>query len=265
MLRLAGDGDVRASVPIAELNGSPVAAQTLAQLADDRLVTIGDGHAEVAHEALLREWPRLRAWLEDDREGRRLHRQLADAAVAWHDDNRDDAGLYRGVRLQAAREWAGSHAGDANPVEAEFLAASEASQERSLRSARRTARRLRSLAVGLAALLVVAVVAGVLLAVQRTETRKQANLARARALQEETSRLATLARTLPDDQRDLALLLGAQGYRLQQSDDTAGGLQAALVQTQPGLDRIIRYRSLTSAHIWTTLASGWPSLVKTAP
>jgi hypothetical protein len=45
------------------------------------------------------------------------------------------------------------------------------------------------------------------------------NLARARELQEEASQLATLARTLPDDQRDLALLLGAEGYRIEQSDE----------------------------------------------
>jgi WD40 repeat protein len=57
--------------------------------------------------------------------------------------------------------------------------------------------------------------------------------------------LATLARTLPNDQRDLALLLGAQAYQLQPSDESTGGLQAAVVQTPPGLDRIIRYRSAT--------------------
>jgi DNA-binding SARP family transcriptional activator/WD40 repeat protein len=235
--------DVRRRARHDEVAGTDVERRVLATLINHRLVTATGDTVEVAHEALLREWPRLRTWLEEDREGRRLHRQLADAAAAWEADNRDDAGLYRGVRLQAAREWAGSHAGDANPIEAEFIAASEAAHERTLRSTRRTARRLRALAIGLAALLVIAVVAGVLLAVQRAETRKQANLARARALQEETIRLATLARTLPDDQRDLALLLGAQDYRIEQSNETAGGLQAALVQTPPGLDRIIRYRS----------------------
>ena len=40
-------------------------------LADDRLVTVSEGTVEVAHEALLHEWPRLRGWLEDDAEGRR--------------------------------------------------------------------------------------------------------------------------------------------------------------------------------------------------
>ena len=88
----------------------------------------------MAHEALLREWPRLRGWLEEDREGRLLHRQLTNAAAAWQADDRDDAGLYRGIRLQAARDWASTHGGDANPIEAEFLAASDAAHERGLRA-----------------------------------------------------------------------------------------------------------------------------------
>ena len=48
-----------------------------------RLLTISEGEVEVAHEALLREWPRLRGWLEEDAEGRRLHRHLRDAARDW--------------------------------------------------------------------------------------------------------------------------------------------------------------------------------------
>jgi DNA-binding SARP family transcriptional activator/WD40 repeat protein/GTPase SAR1 family protein len=237
--------DIRRRARRNELATNDVERDVLAKLINRRLITVNEDSVEVAHEALLREWPRLRAWLEEDREGRLLHRQLTNAAAAWQADDRDDAGLYRGIRLQAARDWASTHGGDANPIEAEFLAASEAAHERGLRAARRTARRMRSLAAGLAALLVVAVVAGVLLAVQRSETRHQANLARARALQAETSRLATLARTLPNDQRDLALLLGAEAYRIQQSNETAGGLQAAVVQTPPGLERVIRYRSST--------------------
>lgn len=238
-------GDIRRRARRSEVATNDSERDVLAELIDRRLITVSEDTVEVAHEALLREWPRLRGWLEEDREGRLLHRQLANAAAAWQADDRDDAGLYRGIRLQAARDWASTHPGDANPIEAEFLAASEAAHERGLRAARRTARRMRSLAIGLAALLVVALVAGVLLAVQRSETARQAKLARERALQAETSRLATLARTLPNDQRDLALLMGVEGYRIEQSNETAGGLQAAVVQTPPGLDRIIRYRSAT--------------------
>ena len=72
LLRLAGEGEgdavVRRRVDLAELGGDDV-AEVLAVLADERLVTIGDGEVEVAHEALLREWPRLRDWLAGGRRG----------------------------------------------------------------------------------------------------------------------------------------------------------------------------------------------------
>ena len=79
LLRLAGEGEgdavVRRRVPLAELEGEGV-ADVLSVLADERLVTVGASEVEVAHEALLREWPRLRSWLDDDAQGRHLHQQL---------------------------------------------------------------------------------------------------------------------------------------------------------------------------------------------
>ena len=77
----------------------------LATLTDQRLVTAGADGVEVAHEALLREWPRARAWLEDDREGRRLHHHLAASAAGWEAEGRDPAELYRGARLASALDW----------------------------------------------------------------------------------------------------------------------------------------------------------------
>ena len=48
---------VRRRVPLAELEPH---GDVIAALADRRLLTISAGTVEVAHEALLREWPRLR-------------------------------------------------------------------------------------------------------------------------------------------------------------------------------------------------------------
>ena len=78
------------------------------------VVTTGDGAAEVAHEALLREWPRLRSWLEEDRDGRRLHHRVAAAAIDWDASGRDPTELYRGTRLEAALDWSTTHPGEAN-------------------------------------------------------------------------------------------------------------------------------------------------------
>src|SRR6185369_11968885 len=79
LIRLAGDAEadaaVRRQVPLSELDlgrGGP-ARRVLDILTESRLLTIGGETVEVAHEALLREWPRLRGWLEQDAEGRRLH------------------------------------------------------------------------------------------------------------------------------------------------------------------------------------------------
>ena len=44
-------------------------------LADHRLITVSEDTVEIAHEALIRHWRRLREWLEEDREGRRTHRR----------------------------------------------------------------------------------------------------------------------------------------------------------------------------------------------
>jgi hypothetical protein len=45
---------------------------------------------EVAHEALLRAWPRLRDWIEDSREDIRTHRRLHAAAAEWDEHGRGD-------------------------------------------------------------------------------------------------------------------------------------------------------------------------------
>ncbi len=61
---------------------------------------------EVAHEALLREWPRLRRWLEQSRDDVRLQRMLAAFAAEWAQKNRDEGLLLRGSRLDLFSGWA---------------------------------------------------------------------------------------------------------------------------------------------------------------
>jgi hypothetical protein len=48
----------------------------LTRLADSRLLTIGQDSVEVAHEALIHEWPRLLNWLNENRDALRLHRRV---------------------------------------------------------------------------------------------------------------------------------------------------------------------------------------------
>src|SRR5581483_5993291 len=71
-------------------------------LANARLITLNQDTAEVAHEALIREWQTLREWLTQDRDGLRLHRHLTQAAQDWQLLEHDPGALYRGARLAQA-------------------------------------------------------------------------------------------------------------------------------------------------------------------
>jgi class 3 adenylate cyclase/energy-coupling factor transporter ATP-binding protein EcfA2 len=113
---------LRELIPEAPEDAAPVRA-VLGKLVDARLVTTGDATAEVAHEALIREWPTLREWLAQDREGQRLHRRLTEAAHEWELLERDPGALYRGANLTQGLVWAASHPDALNRQEQAFLRA----------------------------------------------------------------------------------------------------------------------------------------------
>jgi WD40 repeat protein/transcriptional regulator with XRE-family HTH domain len=127
-------GDTRRRATFDELMLQPEETRKtralLQELADARLIVTDETTVEVAHEALIREWPRLRGWLEENREDLRLHRQLTQAAQEWQAMGHTPDLLYRGVRLDQAREWALIHDDEMNPLEREFLAASVEATER---------------------------------------------------------------------------------------------------------------------------------------
>jgi WD40 repeat protein/DNA-binding SARP family transcriptional activator len=133
-----GEGmlDTRRRVPLAELMASPDQAdptgELLEMLAERRLITLSEDNAEVAHEALIREWPALREWLSEGREGLRLHRRLTEAARNWDEMNRDPCELYRGARLAQALEWTeqSEHMEELNLLEKTFMQASQAEVQR---------------------------------------------------------------------------------------------------------------------------------------
>ena len=152
-----GGAIVRRRIALEEQDAGVVAALT-----ERRLLTVSEGTVEVAHEALLQEWPRLRGWLDEDTEGRRLHHRLRGAAAAWEADARDPAGLYRGARLVAALDWAADHGDELDATEHVFLEAGR-------RASGRAQRRLRAGLAGVASLLVLAVIAGVVALDQRNQ------------------------------------------------------------------------------------------------
>jgi WD40 repeat protein/DNA-binding SARP family transcriptional activator len=154
-----------------ELGAREDVTQLLDVLADRRLVTISEGTVELAHEALLREWPRLRAWIEDEGEGLRIERSLRTAAREWLRVGRDDGALYRGARLDEASEWAGRNGHALPQPEHEFLAASQTRATRDRRARRRgLTLAFGALAVGLVA---IAIIAGVAIDQRQTAERER--------------------------------------------------------------------------------------------
>jgi class 3 adenylate cyclase/WD40 repeat protein/tRNA A-37 threonylcarbamoyl transferase component Bud32/energy-coupling factor transporter ATP-binding protein EcfA2 len=129
----------------------------LERLAEARLVTLDERTAEVAHEVLIRRWPTLRRWLEEDREGIRLHRRLSDAARLWLAAGRESTDLYRGTRLDAAVEWARANGAQLNETEREFLSASVDESAQTHRRQLKANRRLRRALTGIVGLLLAAV------------------------------------------------------------------------------------------------------------
>jgi WD40 repeat protein/DNA-binding SARP family transcriptional activator len=243
LLRLAGPGEgdavVRRRVPLSEFTSAADerGQAVLEALADHRLLTKGEDTVEVAHEALLREWPRLRGWLEEDAQGRTLHRHLIGAAREWDQVDRDPGELYRGARLTGTLDWARGHPDDLNQLERDFLDASRAATEREVDDARRradrearTSRRLRGLLAGLAGVLVLALVAGGLALDLRGRAERDALVAQSR-------RLGALA--LTEDELDRSLLLARQGIAFDDSLETRGDLLAALLRS-PAATAVIR-------------------------
>ena len=233
LLRLAGDDEeasalVRRRVPLdeLELDRDEHAGRALAVLTESRLLTVDEGAVEVAHEALLREWPRLRDWLEQDAEGRRLHHHLIGAAREWRDSERDPAELYRAARLAAALGWAADHDLELNELERDFLAQSRAADEREAERQRRAVRRLRALLAGVGVLLALAVVAGLIAISERQSAR---SAARAEAAQ----RLG--AEALNEDTPERALELASAGVALDDSVSTRSNLLTTLLRTPPAM------------------------------
>ena len=139
-----GTEDTRRRAQLDELvskGGDPqITLKVLKRLETARLVTTSGDVAsqqpgeetfvEVAHETLIREWPELRRWIEDNRDTIRTGRKVEAAARQWGEAN-DEAKplfLYLETRLAEAADWAKVETGLPDFVD-EFLKASRLAQD----------------------------------------------------------------------------------------------------------------------------------------
>lgn len=225
-----GSPDTRRRARLGEL--SQPAGDVADRFVQARLLVADREHAtrepvvEVAHEALLTNWPRLREWLNDDREWIARLQHLATAARTWSEADDVDAELYRGSRLEAVLEALPERAHELNADEMAFIDASRLARDAERERERRTNRRLRRLLAAAVCLIVVAVLAG-LLAYNR---QVAANRSRRSA---EITTLASRAEALRSSNRDAAALLAVEANRMRPDSESRAALFATFTR-DPG-------------------------------
>ena len=270
MLRLVGEGEgdaaVRRRAPLAELDleRNREVESVLATLADSRLVTVSEGSVEVAHEALLREWPRLREWIEEDGQGRRLRRHITQAATEW-----DAAGATRASSTAAPASPPPSTGAPTTPS-----SSTSSSAPSSPRAARPPRRRPSASAAptGVSAacspasrvLLAAAIAGGIFAVVQRGEARDAADEAR----DAETAQLAQRlgAQALVEEDLDRSLLLARQAVAIDDTPQTRGYLLAGLLALAGGdRDHARRRGSTTSGRSPSARTGGRSPSADSAP
>ncbi|MEP7019294.1 MAG: BTAD domain-containing putative transcriptional regulator [Pseudonocardiales bacterium] len=178
---------------------------------------------EIAHEALLTAWGRLRSWIEDTREDLRQERRLERAAIEWRGSDRDPSFLMRGAQLEQVTGWVHGTDLAIGHGERVYLKASidQRSRDRAAedqrrvherRIERRSRRRLRAL---VAVFAVAALISGLLTVAarhQRERAGREARIATARALA-----AAAVANLDVDPER--SILLATEAVRKTRSAD----------------------------------------------
>ncbi len=189
---------------------------------------------ELAHEAILQVWDRLREWLDSSRDDIRLERQLATSTSAWRKADRDGSYLLTGSHLKQFEQWQRDTDLALTRVERDYL--TESLHERERQQAVELARQAREEAlerhsrnilwalVGVFALAAVIAVALTLFAFSR-ERSAQSNFTRA-----ERIRLAAQAQIALDSGEDVVIpaLLALRSLQLGYSPEADAALLSAL-------------------------------------
>ena len=192
---------------------------------------------EVAHEALLSRWARLKDWIAAARDDLRAHQRLSSAAREWRDVDRDPSLLMRGAQLERFESWAAESGIAQTDLEREYLAesvaareaerlAEEARQARETALERRSIHRLRALVGVLAVAALVAAGLTVFAFQQSNHSKHEAKIATAR-------QLAAASAANIDVDPELSILLGLRAV------ETTGGGAHALPEAVDALHRAV--------------------------
>ncbi|WP_034483483.1 AAA family ATPase [Actinomadura oligospora] len=224
LLRLVAPGlgtqDTRRPTAVAELDvgEGDEAAAVLERLVAARLVTIDEGTADLAHEALLTAWPRLSEWIDQDRDRIRVQQRVTEAADGWEALGRDSGALYRGANLALAERCFPGDRDGLTTLERTFL-------DRSVAARERTRRRRRTRTVVLSALLAVAMLASLVAWQQNRIGDRRRTEATAR-------RAADVAESLRSSDPTTAMRLSLAAARIADLPETRSAVLTAAWQPE---------------------------------
>jgi predicted negative regulator of RcsB-dependent stress response len=120
-----GEQDTRRRAALTDFDAPAI--KLIQRLADDRLLVSSAGSTseasvvEVAHEALILHWARLREWVDADRDFMAWRQRASDQAREWDRLGRTADLLLRGLPLAQARAWVKRRRADLSELERDFI------------------------------------------------------------------------------------------------------------------------------------------------
>jgi len=253
-----GRADTRRQQSLAELRSAGEVPeqfdQTVRHLVDNRLLTLSGQEqdaarkVDLAHEILIAGWPRLKKWVDDQREAEQIHRRLEAKANEWVQLGQGSGGLLDEMELPQAEHWLASPAAadvGYSEILSAFIQASRQTIERSRDKERRRVRRLRLLASVLAVLLVLTGIATAFAFYQTQLAEEQTQLAQEQtqlALSRQLAAQALNVQHIPD----VSLLLSAAAYQINQSFETHHSLLTGL-ERYPDIISMLRNQDLVNS------------------
>jgi Tol biopolymer transport system component len=263
-----GTDDTRRRATLAEVGDA--ARPLVRQLADARLTVTsrdeatGEQTVEVAHEALIQNWGRLRSWLDEDREFLLWRQRLRSALEQWEHADHDADALLRGVQLAEAESQYRERVHELTAGERRIIEESLDSRRRQQRSQRRriaitklVAAVMAILAIGTSLAWFYAYVSELEAEESAEEAKQQTKRAEAEAERAKELQRAAFARQLaiqavsqPDNRQERGLLLAVESVRRYPTFEGDQALRRGLASlNHPGV--ILKHENLVHSVVYS--------------
>lgn len=237
-----GVGDTRRRALVSELSDAAVGncGEVLEAFGRHRLLSFDRDAAtrgptvEIAHEALLNEWSRLRLWVSDARIDIGAQRQLESAAKDWQANDSDSDFLLSGARLARYDGWSEQPPVPLTAMERQYLVDSSAADAAELQTERQRVTKLRRLVMGVGCALVAALIAGAFAFHQQARAQDQAAVALAAVSDAQLAALVSNSAAARDDEPNLAMLLALEAHAREPNATTEQAVLSAVSSAANG-------------------------------